>query len=787
MNDTDFQKRVLVLCEEALTHEPDDRRAFLDGACDNDTEMRIAVEKLMATVEQTSDFLRPATEELNYEAGDMVGEYRIVRNLGRGGMGSVYLAEREAAGYSQRVALKVMRTHLQSTDMINRFDEERRILARLHHPYIARLMDGGTTEQGLPYLVTELVEGVPIDTFCDEQRLTVKERLKLVQKVALGIQSAHQNLVVHSDLKPGNILITEDGIPKLLDFGIAKLVRPVSANDPQETMTIDLLALTPDYASPEQIAGDVVTTTSDVYSLAVLTYRLLVGETPYVIKAAPRADMIEALENTSIPLASRHVLALRKMAFVETIADNRQTTSAKLSRQLSGDLDTVLLKALDSDPQQRYSSALMYANELKHFCDGMPISAGGDAAAYKIRKFIGRHRFSVAAGCAALLALVGGLGISIWQAHIAERRFDDLQGFAETVMFDLHDEIADLPGGTSARQLMTRESLHYLDRLAKDAGGDRALQLDLSRAYKRLGDVLGNPTNANLGDVESAVDSYEKALAIAEDLSTGFKYDAKIVRQKALVHEKIADVLTWKGKLDDALTHSLQSREIFESLATRFPDDHQHVMSVAISRVKLGDMLGHPSFPNAGKKAEALEEYQEALAAITPLSDASDSPMRTRRYLALIHERVGTMLSEVNQFDDALIHFETSLTVREQLAALQPANANSRRDVAIAHEKIGDLSLARGDAQNAIRLYEQALVMYRALAKSDPDNTNAVRTLAIGLENLAEALLVAGDTQAARGYFSEIIDIREALVERNPDNERLTSELEQIVVRANSL
>jgi len=787
MNDTDFQMKIMTLCEEALSYEVGQREAYLDKVCTNDSALRNAVDKLIATVDRTSDFLQPAAEEVEFEAGEMVGDYRIVRNLGSGGMGNVYLAEREAEGYSQRVALKIMRTYLQSSDMISRFDEERRILARLHHPYIARLIDGGTTEKGLPYLVTELVEGIPIDKFCDVHRLTVNQRLDLVQKVALALQSAHQNLVVHSDLKPGNILVTDDGIPKLLDFGIAKLVKPVSAEKPDTSGTTDLVALTPDYASPEQIAGDVVTTISDVYSLGVLTYSLLVGETPYAFVAAPRAELMKRMETTVIRSPSEHVQSLRTPAWGDTIAGNRQTTLAKLSRRFNGDLDAILLKALRTSAQDRYPSALIFANDLKSFIRGMPVLAKGDATSYRLRKFVGRNRFSVAAGAAGLLALVAGLGVSMWQAHIAEKRFSDLHGFAETVIYEMHDEIANLPGGTEARRLMTRESIHYLDRLAQDAGSDRGLQLDLSKAYKRLGDVLGNPTNSNLGDVASAVDSYEKALAIAQKLSKGVEDDVVIERHKAIVHEGMADVLSWTGDLDGALTHSVQSQELFKSLVGNYPDAGVAVISVVISGVKRGDLLGHPSFPNLGRARDALQSYRDALVTITPLVESDNKPKGTLRYFAMLHERIGTMLSQAEQYPEALEHFETSLEIREQQAVNDPANANTRRDAAIAREKIGDVRLASGDAQAALPYYQDALTVYRSLAETDKENANAARTLAIGLENVSDALLAAGDSSAARVHFEEILAIRRELVANDSENQRLALELERVIDRANAL
>lgn len=786
MTDADFQKRVMVLCEEVLSIAEAERTAFLDTACADEPQLRTAVEKLMRTLANTSDFLTPVSEESVLEEGDQVGDYRIRRSLGRGGMGTVYLAERVGQGYSQQVALKIMRTHLRSSDMISRFNEERRILARLHHPYIARLMDGGTTEEGLPYLVTELIEGVPIDQYCREQRLSIRQRLELLQRVALGLQSAHQNLVVHSDLKPGNILVTEDGIPKLLDFGVARLAQASDAE--REAIDTDsLVALTPEYASPEQLAGEPVTTVSDVYSLGVLTHVLLVGETPYPLTSASRSTLVQQLSKLPPVLASQHVQHLREPALAGQVADARRQSIVALAKALSGDLDAIVGKALSRAPTERYPSALVFANDLKHFCRGQPVLAVADSSAYRVKKFIGRNRFSVAAASLALLALCGGLAASLWQAHIAGKRFDDLHGFAETVIFDFHDEIADLPGGTAARQLMTRESLHYLDRLAEDAGGDVELQLDIARAYKRLGDVLGNPTNANLGDVGSAIDSYTKSLNIVENLSPRALTDAGVVRQTALVHEKLGDTLAWTGDLEGAATHAARSFAIFEQLLDTHPDKNQAIMSVAISGVKRGDLLGHPSFPNLGRQQEALTAYRTALDTITPLAEQADASRRTRRYHALIQERVGTMLSHFGDYEGALAHFRTSLELRELMSREDPGNANAQRDVAIAREKLGDVRLASGDASASLPYYEEALAAYRALSQSDPQNANASRTLAIGLENLADAYIALGNRREARVLFDELLTIREALVEQNPANERFRSELEGLRTRAEAL
>lgn len=783
MNDPTRQRRVLDLCDATLEQPAADRDAFLAAQCGEDEALRSSVEALMAAVEASGRFLARPSLPPALTPGTRIGAYRIERRMERGGMGEVWLAQRDTEGFTQQVALKVLRTHLRSADMIARFDEERRILAGLNHPYIARLIDGGTTGDGLPFLVMELVEGQPIDEYCDARKLGINDRLKLVEKVALAIQSAHQNLVVHRDLKPSNILITHDGIPKLLDFGIAYLVGPRA----RRTHSGETRAFTPEFASPEQIAGDDVTTASDVYSLGVLTYLLLVGKTPFDLDGVPHEELPGAFETLTVPPPSTRVASLRDTREMREVAARRGTRPARLARHLAGDLDAILTKALRRDPAKRYVSAYAFANDLERCGKRLPVAARGDALSYRLGRFVSRYRLSVAAGTAAVVALAAGLAASLWQAHLAERRFEDLRGFAETVIYDVHDEIAELPGATVARQLITREALHYLDRLARDAGRDRELWRDLSMAYKRLGDVLGNPTNANLGDVGGALDSYRKALTIAERLSDGVADDPSIERHKAIVHEKMADVYAWQGDMDSALAHSRQSLTRFQAILQQDPEAPKAGMSVAISHVKRGDLLGHPSFPNAGRPVEALANYNEALTRMAALAGAPDSDYGSRRYLALIHERIGTMQSDAGHYDVARAHFETSLTLREALVAERADQADSRRDVAVAYEKLGDVRLASGEAAAALPFYAKALTIYRELDKADPDNAHAARTLAIGLENLGEAQLAAGDAGAARASFAEALDIRRALVERNPDNERLGRELARVETRVAEL
>ena len=283
----DTSKRVLELCDQALALTEEDRGSYLEQACAGDERLRASVDSILIAVNQAGSFLETdddARIEVSDLTGRRVGNYEITQVLGEGGMGSVYLAERRDEGYEQRVAIKFVHGHMLAKELVERFNAERQMLAALNHPYIAALIDSGTTEQGVPYIVMEYVDGIPIDRYCDEKQLNIEARIRLIQKVAMAVQAAHQNLVVHRDLKPSNVLITPDGIPKLLDFGIAKILQAEGSGEHGNTTIFGRQAMTPDYASPEQILENKVTTASDVYTLGVLTYQLLVGERPYHIE-----------------------------------------------------------------------------------------------------------------------------------------------------------------------------------------------------------------------------------------------------------------------------------------------------------------------------------------------------------------------------------------------------------------------------------------------------------------------------------------------------------------------
>nr|WP_298717310.1 serine/threonine-protein kinase [uncultured Steroidobacter sp.] len=350
--------------------------------------------------------------------GSRLGPYRLIELIGRGGMGEVYQAERADDHYHSRVAIKLVRVDHDASRVAWRFRSERQILAQLEHPNIARLIDGGATEEGVPYLVMELIAGQPIDVYCEQRQLSIEQRVRLFLQVCAAVSFAHQRLVVHRDLKPGNILVTAEGTVKLLDFGIAKLLETEPATAPSDMTATHVRVMTLEYASPEQVRGDPITTASDVYSLGVVLYRLLTGRSPYrEDNAAERA--VEILSDSPLSKPSTAVNETRVRTSAGESTPQAQFARKRARRALQGDLDNVLLMALRKEPERRYVSVDQFAADLRNYLDGMPVQARGDSFRYRTTKFISRHRYAVTAASLGVLALVAGIVTTTWQARIA--------------------------------------------------------------------------------------------------------------------------------------------------------------------------------------------------------------------------------------------------------------------------------------------------------------------------------------------------------------------------------
>jgi len=757
-------KRVKQITSGALERPDADRPSWLAGACAGDEALRREVESLLMAHVRAGEFLetpgladvgaaeavvtaaRPGSMPM---AGRDIGPYRIISELGQGGMGVVYLAERADAVFEKKAAIKVVRGGVASASLMERFRDERRILATLDHPNIARLLDGGATEDGLPYFVMEYVDGIALDAYCETTPLPLRQRLALFHQVCEAVQYAHQRLVIHRDLKARNILVTADGTPKLLDFGIAKLLDPGLA--PEEQTRTGFRAFTLEGASPEQVRGEPMTVTSDVYSLGVLLYRLLTGQGPY--GAAPRTDA-----------------ELMRAICEEVPARPSAVAPIDQRRELNGDLDWIVLKALRKEPDRRYASVEQFAEDIGRHLGGRPVLAAPDSWRYRARKFVVRHRIPVAALALLILSLVAGLTTTLWQARRAEeqraraeRRFDDVRKLANAVVGEMHDAIKDLPGATPARKLLVTRALEYLDGMAGEAGDDESLQRELAGAYAKVGDAQGNPYVANLGDPAAALRSYQKAFEIHAALSAAHPAEEKLRRDLAAGHDRIADMLWAKGEYPEALDRYRMAMGIFEALAsvdgTRL-EDRFNMFRVLF---KIGQVQ-----IRAGDLPAALQTYRQSLALMSGLLSAAPESVAYRRGFAVTALKIGDVTQIMHDYHTALAsHREAERMIRE-LSRENPASADLRRlhGAVLSRVASGHLHLHR--PAEAVALDREALDIQQALAAADPENLQMQFDMADTYGTLGEALSAQGEESAAANAVRRGISIRERAHSRNP-------------------
>ncbi|HEY0684040.1 MAG TPA: serine/threonine-protein kinase [Steroidobacter sp.] len=417
-------------------------------------------------------------------AGQLIGPYRLVRSLGQGGMGEVFLAERADDQFRQQVAIKLVRHGLLSKHVQGRLRQERQILATLDHPNIARLYDGGTTEDGTPYIVMEYIDGEPIDIYCDRRGLTIEQRLRLFITVCSAVHRAHQGLVVHRDLKPSNILVTSDGVPKLLDFGIAKMLDDRELMHTLAMTQEDVRVMTPDHASPEQVRGDLISTASDIYVLGVLLYELLCGYKPFVLRGKRLAELERAICEDQ-PLAPSTVIATaesQKDGGISQVAAQRSISVARLRRQLSGDLDNIVTMAMRKEPERRYSSAEQMAGDVDRYLQGLPVLARPDSWSYRAEKFVRRHSIGVALS-AALVATLIGFTTTVYLQSLRIEKERDLAQTQRTVA-EAERERAE------AVSAFLIDSFKVVDPFAQ--GSSVTARQILDNGAKRIGGELGN-------------------------------------------------------------------------------------------------------------------------------------------------------------------------------------------------------------------------------------------------------------------------------------------------------
>ena len=740
----------------ALEIDPGQRPAYLERNCGTDPSLRQTVERLLVQERTDSGFLNTGAlssvasvvfnEEETSWIGRRVGPYQIIEQLGAGGMGEVYRAFRADDQYRQEVALKIIAGGESAGFVLARFRNERQILANLEHPNIARLLDGGTTEQGVPYFVMELIEGKPITEYCDSKKLDIAERLQLLLQVCEAVQYAHQRLIIHRDIKPANILVTSEGIPKLLDFGIAKILARDPIADLPETTIAAFRILTPRYASPEQIKGEPMTTASDVYSLGVVLYELLTGYSPYAT-AGSTSDEIAGAACHSDPL--KPSLAISRLSPARDAESRPGISAQKWGKRLRGDLDNIVLMALRKEPSRRYASVQQLGDDLRRHLNSLPVLARKDTLSYRTSKFLNRHKASVAASAAVALALIIGLAFALHESRVArfqraraERRFNDVRKLANSLMFDIHDSIVDLPGTMPARKLLVSRAQEYLDSLSQESAGDLTLQQELAAAYDRVGDLLGFSGTANLGDFTGALQNYKKAIAIRESAAAAYPDDDQLAENLLNNYFRLSFVLQDAGDFPGALEDLQKALPLSQRLFNRHPDAH-HQDWLAGFYWRQGNVLRAE-----GEYARALESFQQG-AAIREGIVGLDSMPPIRSHLAADYVGIGDMLSRTGDFKHGLEKVKKASQILEQLSTAYPTNSTVREYLGESYGNVAAVLRRQGRGEQSLQYDYKANEIFSQLASADPNNAlsrdnYAISEVDIGNEFVQEKHVTQG-------------------------------------------
>ena len=742
MNPERWQK-IQSLFEQTLELVSDKRNAFLKQACADDGELYKEVVSLLEADANTHSLLDGLAldavdfaTDFNLE-GQHIGPYKIVREIGRGGMGAVYLAERAEGEFEQQVAVKLIKRGMDSDQILKRFKSERQILARLQHPNIARLLDGGLTDEGLPYFTMEYVEGESIDRYCDKNKLSIKERLKLFQKVCLAVQYAHQNLIVHRDLKPSNILVSKDGTVKLLDFGIAKMLADGPDGTPSAALTrTGLRVMTPEYAAPEQVRGEPVTTATDVYALGVILYQILTGMSPYRLQSDSPLEIEKAI-CTAHPDKPSTALNPKKVAtknghnstkILEMVSSARNIQLQRLRRELSGDLDNICLMALRKEQERRYRSAEQLWEDIRRYLVGLPVIARPDTFGYRAQKFVQRNKIAVvSAGVTVLLIVVLVTFYTIRlaserdRARLEAQKAEQISDFL-TGIFEVSNPSQSKGETITARELLNRGA----ERIENELKNQPQVQATMMN-------VIGG-VYVSLGLYGEAYSLYERALDI------GLSTEDSDALELAKTMDDLAVLQRLKGEYKSAETFARQALELRRN---RLGDQH---LDVANAINNLAEAL---RVQGDYQSAETL--YRETLSIRRSLlGDEHRDVADTMNNLALL-------LYTIGDYQEAeRLHREALFLRRTFLGEDHPDVPNSMNNLAI-------LLKAKGEYEEAETLYRQGLRLRRKLLGEDEPRT--VNTLS----NLGRLLHEKGDFSAADSLLRQALDLfRNRLGENHP-------------------
>ncbi len=827
MNPEQWQK-VKNILENALEKSPETRSVYLDEVCGSNENLRREVEKLLEFEQPEADLLEGNAVSAVLEnglvsknfIGKQIGNYEIISELGTGGMGAVFLAERADGEFKQKTALKLIKRGMDSDAVLRRFINERQILASLEHPNIARLIDGGTTSDDLPFFVMEYVEGTTILEFAEAKNLNLEERLNLFREVCAAVSFAHQNLVIHRDLKPSNVLVTNDGKVKLLDFGIAKLLK----SDEENQTATQMQVFTPEYASPEQVRGEKLTTATDIYSLGVILYELLTGNRPYKTESKNIAEIIKSVCETE-PLRPSSVVSSQQSAVGKNTKDNGQRTTndeqktnpkSKIQnpKSLKGDLDNIILKALRKESERRYSSVEQFTEDIRRHQIGLPVSASKDTLSYRVTKFVARNRIAVASAALVVLVLIGGAVGTTWQAvraermradaelqrTRAERRFENLRKISNSLVSEIERAIRDLPGSLPARKLLLDRAVEQLDALAEDSDGNSELQLELVWAYQNLGWMPD-------GKLSERRKIYEKAAALTEKILAVEPRNNKARDRLAMIYLDLIVISRMRGDVEYTVEHNQRAVEIVEDILREAPatpefrdsfwtvyyhyaltqqqlgkgsesvetarkilptaeqmyqsgseTDGYDFMKPHLTRLQIGYGLSY-----AGDYQGALKEFETALAECQ--AEAVKRPDNTilRRNEANIRSQIATTLELSGDAGGALKQIQTALALRERMMADNPKDLDFQITVADSELFLGQMLARQNQLPTVEKRFRRGLEIYQKIAAIDEDRKQVKILAARARTNLGNFLALNGNLSEGLNHLQEAVRFYESI------------------------
>ena len=765
-------KDIKKVFNRALEINPPQRKDFLN---DFGTEIRLEVLKMLDAIEEKDDLLEnPIIDFQNIEdylVPTRIGDYKIVREVGNGGMGVVYEAVRETEDFKQRVALKVIKRGMNNEIILKRFRAEQQILASLEHPNIGRFLDGGKTVENLPFYTMEFIEGLPINEYFEKTRLSQEEKINIFREVCSGVSFAHTNLIVHRDLKSSNIIITKDKTVKLLDFGIAKVLDVENA---ELNTATQFKMMTPQYASPEQIKGEKVTTLSDVYSLGIILYELLTGKLPYRTEGKTYAEIMQTITQTE-PL--RPSLAAK--------------SETDFGKSLKGDLDNIILKTLEKEPSRRYQSVERLSEDLQKHLSGFPISARPHNLKYRFAKYYQRNKKTVLVGSLLILSLFLGIFGMIWQSlqtrqqkELAEKRFSEVRKIANNVLFKYQDEIEKLEGSTGVREMIVRDAIIYLDNLAKDAENDIELEHELALAYLKLGDVQGKIYEANVGNTAGAVESYEKSIRLLENVVKKNPHKESAKNDLIKSYQKRVQMMFRTGVSREEKEAILSKTiKLIEEVLISEPENKTRLARLTTHYILFGDFLGSGPDDKLGIE-EKVKYHSKALENAEELYQIDPKNAENVMMMIRVHQRLGTdffwlgELAENNNlteesrqnFFKALSYHQKAVELVEEFVRLSPQDNQINRVKFAVYASYAESLILNGEARKALHYADLIMKISEKTLDKDKANREALLDYSEAHTVFARIYFKSGNYENAVEHYLKAEKIYNEIYQKDKNN-----------------